>query len=491
MFPVQPDSVHGVLHGYNPWWSTGKVPKEHAPPVAREALGDLSALVSDDRADARVLLTGPRRVGKTTLLHQLVQELLERGTDPRSIFYVALDHPLIQLTDFEDLVRFYLKNVLGSARSCTFLLDEVHASRDWTKGVDLVTRRDNIPSHIVATGTFAEGMKPKGRSRFDPAQWHNLRLPTLRFREFVSIVRPGSRIDAPAFLSAEPPRIDPEDLLENHHTNRTLIPLFNEFLLRGGFPEVAHMGRSPSLIQKHLREDVVERILFRDMAHIYGAQNLPELERLFIHIALQTGNRFNLSDLAISLGIARSTVSQYIQHMESTLLIYLVRNFRGKSTKGLRSRPQIYVVDGSLRNAVLMRGEEYLQRPSELDTLARTVLMTHLGELARDRGWKLHHYRDRLGTREVYVDAVLETDKEVIPLALAYRPDAMPDDIQDLCSFMGKEKCRSGYLLTQGTTKKRIRETLFEDIYEVPLWTFLYGLPSGSTACRSGSPCAP
>ena len=41
---------------------------------------------------------------------------------------------------------------------------------------------------------------------------------------------------------------------------------------------------------------------------------------------------------------------------------------------------------------------------------------------------------------------------------------------------MGKYKSPMGYILTRGTTKKRIRETFFEDIYEVPLWTFLYGL---------------
>ena len=213
------------------------------------------------------------------------------------------------------------------------------------------------------------------------------------------------------------------------------------------------------------------------MAHIYGAQNLPELERLFIHIALATGERFNLSDLAISLGIARSTVSQYIRHMESTLLIYLVRNFQGRGTKGLRSRPRIFVVDGSLRNAVLLRGDEFLKQPSELDTVVRTVLMTHLGEFARRRGFRLHHYRDRLGARTVEVDAVLETDDSLIPVSLRYRPDTGPEEIQDLYAFLGKHKSPQGFLLTQGTTKKRIRETFFEDIYEVPLWTFLYGLP--------------
>ncbi len=478
MFPVNSESISGVLHGYNPWWSTGKVPSEYTPPHPREAFTSLRELTPADGDDARVLLTGPRRVGKTTLLYQLVSALLREGVDPRTVFYVALDHPLIQLSDFDDLVRFYIKSVVGEPRRCYFLFDEAHGSRDWAKGVGVIERKENLPAHIIATGTFVDGMQPKGRGRIDLSNWTNLRLPTLRFREFVSILRPGADVHVPTTLGPERPDIGVDDLLEDHYTNRTLTPLFNEFLLRGGFPEVAHMQESPALIQRHLREDVVERILFRDMAHLYGAQNLPELERLFIHIALQTGKRFNLSDLAISLGIARSTVSQYIRHMESTMLIYLVRNYQGRGTKGLRSRPQIYVVDGSLRNAVLMRGEEFLQRPSELDTVVRTVLMTHLGELAQRRGWKLHHFRDRLGTRSVEVAAVVETADDLVPIALAYRTDTGPDDIQDLYSFLGKHKCGHGYILTRGTTKQRIRETFFEDIYEVPLWTFLYGLTS-------------
>jgi len=478
MFPVQPDSVTGVLHGYNPWWSTGRVPPVDAPPARREEFETLVACVGDEARPARVLLTGPRRVGKTTLLHQLVDHLLARGVDPSAILYVDLGHPVIQLTDSTEIVRQYLKNVLEKLRRCWLLFDDAHASKDWLRGVDLVQRRGNLDAHVVATATHPDGVKPRGRSRVNIGDWTSLSLPTLQFREFVSIVRPGLDLDVPQFLGSESPRIEADDLLENHHTNRTLTPLFNDYLLRGGFPEVAQMRTTPELIQRHLREDVVERILLRDVAHLHGAHNLPELERLFIHIALQTGNRFNLSDLAISLGISRSTVSKYIRHMESTLLIYLVRNFRGRGAKGLRSRPRIYVVDGSLRNAVLMRGAEFLQRSSELDTVVRTVLMTHLGILARERGWRLHHYRDRLGTRSVEVDAVIETEEDVIPVALRYRADVGPEEIQDIYSFMGKHKCRQGYLLTRGTTKKRIRETFFEDIYEVPLWTFLYGLPS-------------
>lgn len=477
MLPVNSDTIAGIVHGYNPWWSTGRVPKEYIPPIKREAFQSVRDATSNDEDGSRSLLTGPRRVGKTTLLYQLAADLLDSGVDPKAVFYVALDHPLIQLSSFEDLIQFYMKSVLGEPRVAYFLLDEVHGSRDWLKGVDAIIRKKNLTSHIIATGTSPESMKPKGRNRVSIARWNSLRLPTLRFREFVSIVRPRTDLRVPSFLGARPPALDVSDLLENHHTNRTLTPLFNEFLLRGGFPEIAHMQESPAIIQKHLREDVVERILYRDVGLMYGTQNLPELERLFIHIALRTGDRFNLSDLAISLGIARSTVSQYIRHMESTGLIYLVRNFQGKGTRGLRSRPQIYVVDGSLRNAVLMRGDVLLQNQAEIDTLARTVLVTHLGELTRRHDWKLHHYRERHGTRPVEVDAVLETDSGIVPIALAYRPDTGPDDIQDLYSFLAKHKCGHGYILTQGTTKKRIRETFFEDIYEVPLWTFLHGLP--------------
>ena len=88
----------------------------------------------------------------------------------------------------------------------------------------------------------------------------------------------------------------------------------------------------------------------------------------------------------------------------------------------------------------------------------RTFRVT-LGDLARRRGWKLHHYRDRHGSRQVDVDAVIETDDAVIPIALAYRADTGPDEIQDLYSFIAKHKCGHGFILTQGTTKKRIRET--------------------------------
>src|SRR5260370_37025912 len=100
--------VLDVLQVYNPWW-TGR--DCSIPEFRRLAFQAVTRHLSDTTLKRAILLSGPRRVGKTTVLLQIADALLKEGRDPKSIVYLSLDHPLLKLLSIPKILRLYHETV--------------------------------------------------------------------------------------------------------------------------------------------------------------------------------------------------------------------------------------------------------------------------------------------------------------------------------------------------------------------------------------------
>ena len=97
--------IINVLAGFNTWWSDRR---SEVPPFRRLAFDACRRYLEDTRLRRALLLSGPRRVGKTTVLQQMAQALVQKGNDPKSILYLSLDHPLLQLLSLREILsRFH------------------------------------------------------------------------------------------------------------------------------------------------------------------------------------------------------------------------------------------------------------------------------------------------------------------------------------------------------------------------------------------------
>src|SRR5262245_54490650 len=124
---LQPEDVLRVLHGFNPWWTSRTV---SIPPFHRLAFDACSRYLFDESIRRGVLISGPRRVGKTTVLYQLAQTLLARKVAPQAILYLSLDHPVLKLLRIDQILAEYHAQVHPEGEPAVFLLDEVQYSRD-------------------------------------------------------------------------------------------------------------------------------------------------------------------------------------------------------------------------------------------------------------------------------------------------------------------------------------------------------------------------
>ena len=86
------EGILKVLTAFNPWWKSGAVNPKMTKTYKRFAFHE--AMKRLDQNDLRriVVLTGTRRVGKTTIQYQMIDTLLKRGVDPQKIVFISMDH---------------------------------------------------------------------------------------------------------------------------------------------------------------------------------------------------------------------------------------------------------------------------------------------------------------------------------------------------------------------------------------------------------------
>lgn len=118
------ENISRVLTAFNPWWRTGSLRPEFIKTYRRFAYYEtLNHLAHKDIRRA-VVLTGTRRVGKTTIQYQIIEHLLGQGVNPKRILFVSLDHPLLKLCNINDILSCYKENIYGDEDDYYFF-DEV------------------------------------------------------------------------------------------------------------------------------------------------------------------------------------------------------------------------------------------------------------------------------------------------------------------------------------------------------------------------------
>jgi predicted AAA+ superfamily ATPase len=107
------ENILKVLSAFNPWWKYGTVRPEFNKNYKRFAFYEASQILNSPEIRRTVILTGARRVGKTTIQYQLIDELIKSGISPSRILFVSLDHPLLKLCKLDEILDCYQRNIYG------------------------------------------------------------------------------------------------------------------------------------------------------------------------------------------------------------------------------------------------------------------------------------------------------------------------------------------------------------------------------------------
>ncbi len=433
--------IISVLNGFNPWWSARPYV---VPPFRRLAFEACKTYLEDTTLRRAILLSGPRRVGKTTVLQQTAQFLVQKGHDPKSILYLSLDHPLLKLLSIREILSLYHESTYSDGKPATLLLDEIQYAQQWETEIKLLL--DHKPQYrILATGS-ASVVHRERLAESGVGRWITVPIPTLSFFEFVSIRNELPDGIAPDLRVSDLFALKPGDLPALTSQMRPLQPLFQRYLLVGGFPETATQ-ENIDLCQRLLREDVVERVLKRDMTALFGVRNINELEKLFIYLCLHSGGILAHQACAKDLGTSTTTVSNHLTLLEQANLIYRLPPSGLGGKQILKARNKYYLVDAALRNAVLLRGEEMFTNPEEMGTIVETTVLRHLYAYYYRDTPEIVYWRDAVTQKEV--DIIVRSPAYVLPFEIKYRENPQLDKKSGLGTYCLSENPKQGYLVTK------------------------------------------
>lgn len=393
----RPEDLQRVFDEQNPWRRTGEVPASLAYERERP-LGRLlwTQLLSDNPLRYQVVL-GPRRVGKTTVLYQTARHLLRNGMDPRRVWWMRLDHPLLMEQPLDDLVRSVIDAAGASPDQPAFLMmDELVYTEQWD-GWLKTFYDDRWPVRIAATSSATAALH-KRRYESGVGRWLEQYLFPYSFLEFLELMGVPSDIEAEDTLSDTITLLRP-----GLQASRTLTGWRTAFLLVGGFPELLlHTdweagGEESRLLtsQRVLRSDAVERAVYKDIPQSFGVDNPMALERLLYVLAAQVTGLYSAAGISSDLGIAQPTIDRYLRFLEQAFLVFTLTNYSGNEATIQRRGRKVYFVDGAVRNAALQRGLAPLSDSAELGTLLENLVASSLHALAVKAGIRLHHWRDR------------------------------------------------------------------------------------------------
>ena len=426
------------------------------------------ARLSETALRRTLVLSGMRRVGKTTIQYQLIEALLARSISSQQILFLSMDHPMLKLSDFQEILDCYHENIYVG-HDVYYFFDEIQYAQDWDKWLKVIY--DSAPeTQVVATGSASPALM-KGNQESGVGRWSVIAVPTLSFYEYCSL------------LSLDLPQL-PENLnaIDLPHMNRPaqmeiMLQLskvqqhFTRYLQVGGFPELA-LASDDILAQQIMREDVVDKVLKRDLPALYAIRNITELERIFLYLCSVSSEIVSVDALAKELsGVSRPTVENYIQFLESANLIYRSWPIDMAGKRVLKARPKIYIADAAIRNAVLM-DDTLLTDPIQMGKIVETAVYKHVAAFYYRYVTSIGYFRGGPKNKEVDIVIDYPMAKKIL-IEVKYRENATISD-DDAVSVLADE-ASAAIVITKTPDDLGVQMTKKgAELLRIPAFAFLY-----------------
>jgi uncharacterized protein len=359
-----------------------------------------------------------------------------------NVLYATLDHPLLKLVGLDGILKVWRETEPTAPGPEYLFLDEIQNARDWQTWLKLQVdfqKQRRIAVTGSATPLVLEGQE-SGVGR-----WHTIQLATLSFFEYLQIRR-SPVPDLPTVPALSSLQLwEPSDFQRTAALAAPMTGLFHEYLLRGGFPQAA-LTESLTLAQRLLREDIVDKVLKRDMTTLFGVRRVLELEQLFLYLCLHDGGLVDIAGLCKNLQLKKPTVNNFLDLLESTHLIHrLLPHGYGKEI--LRGRAKVYLADAAIAPSVLLKGKSLLDDPTALGQAVETAFFKHVFTRHYAQNVKFSYWRGRHGAE---VDLIAEVGPRLVPFEVKYRHTATePRNLTGMRQFCREHQVARGYVITR------------------------------------------
>ena len=481
---VSDEQVIKVLRQYNPWWRTPSAIKEESKPQKRLAYYEALKMLRHKSIRRFAVLSGVRRVGKTTIMYQIIDKLINEGVNSKNILYVTFDNPILKLIDVESVLSIY-ESLYPMNGTRYIFFDEIQYTDNWELWMKVIydSRKD---IRLIATGS-ASPILEKGSTDSGTGRWSILKIPTMSFYEYCRLLELDEPILPENLRLSKLVKMNTSELDDLMSRFTYLQNHFNRYLTIGGFPELV-LSEDDLYAQRMLREDVVDKVIKRDVLTLFNIRSPLLMEKLFLYLCMNSTEIFNATTAAKELdNTSVTTIDSYIEALEMSNLIYLSKPINVGSKGALKGKPKIFIADAAIRNAVLMI-DDVLSDEKELGSIVETAVYKHIVSFYQGSTAQLGYFR-KAKDNQKEVDVVVELPRQKILCEVKYRNNShitATDAIVELCKDENS-KVTNAFLVTKhlddfGITKHKTATP----IMRIPAIVFLYLLGKAEAEGQNG-----
>lgn len=348
-----------------------------------------------------ILITGPRQVGKTTLLNHLV------ATSERKINYISLDNLLVRSQAIEDpemFLRTYEPPlIIDEFQYAPNLLSYIKIKVDNARKNEMFGDGKEVGTLYYLTGSQVfQTMKNVSESLAG-------RIGILDLYGFSEREMEGK--EEPIFLP------DIELLKKKDRTETRSINEIFERIINGSYPEViSENGRD----KERFYEDYIRTYVERDIRQLINIKDESKFVKFISSVAARTAQEYNAMDIANDVEIDSKTVDEWMSLLKNTNLVYMLPSYSNNNIQKAIKRPKIYFMDTGL--ACYLTGyissttlEKSAYNGAIFETYIISEIIKSYTNNGKDPRARLYYYRD---TNQKEIDLLVFYDNKVYPVEI-------------------------------------------------------------------------
>lgn len=284
-----------------------------------------------------VIITGPRRGGKSSLMKLICDDLIKRyKVSPSNILYLNFeDERFIEFNtgDFAQIFELFLQ-INKPAGRLYFFLDEIQNVTGWERWVNRLYENENIK--IFITGSNASLLSSEISTALTGRNRTITNFP-FSFGEF---------------LTFKNYRLQKNDFYQTKK-RAAIKSFFQEYLKLGGYPEIIKIN-DPTLLEQYFKD-----IIYRDILPRYSIKKIKEIRELCLFLASNLGSIHSYSRLQNLIEVKSiNTVKTYLEILEEAYLFYRINLFDYSIKRQIYNPSKIYIIDTALGNSISFKFSE-------------------------------------------------------------------------------------------------------------------------------------
>lgn len=348
-----------------------------------------------------IMITGPRQVGKTTLLNYLA------SISKQKINFISLDDMIVRAQANEDPELFLRTHetplVIDEFQYAPNLLSYIKMNVDEARKNAMFNNGKEVGTLYYLTGSqIFQTMKNVSESLsgrvgvFDLFAFSNREINGLKEEQFIP--------DINLLKKKEP-------------LKRLTVNKIFENILRGSYPDVR---LDKEMIVEHYYSSYIRTYIERDVRELIKVKDENKFVKFITTLAARTGGEFNANEISSDVGIDNKTVEEWLSILKNTGIIYLLQSYTNNNVSRAIRRPKIYFMDTGL--ACYLTGytnAEILEKSSYSGAIFETFIVSEIIKSYTNNGIDprrhLYFYRDSSGKE---IDLLVTINNYVYPVEI-------------------------------------------------------------------------